>query len=282
MHTTQLTSPRPSAAVAHLRAGRRSTLALAGALMLLALLIVAAPASAYSSQYAFTITGRGWGHGVGLSQWGAYGYAKKGWTYDNILKHYYTGITLKTVDNVTMRVNLCSGLKEAKLNCPNEYTVSGGGSSATIAAGTTATVTHGTAGYRVVAGSVDKTFADAPLFKPSAGSLRVLTKTDLGDTGPFRGTIRVYYTGGGLMIVNQLPLESYLRGVVPHEVSPSWPAEALKAQACAARAFALGNRQPSKTWDVYCDVRDQTYGGVNIEDSRTTAAVTGTAGICPY
>ena len=87
--------------------------------------------------------------------------------------------------------------------------------------------------------------------------------------------------GGALMMINHLPLESYLRGVVPHEVSPSWPLESLKAQACAARAYSLGSRQPDQAWDVYCDVRDQAYKGVGIEDSRTDAAVRGTAGVCP-
>ncbi len=42
----------------------------------------------------FVISGRGWGHGVGLSQWGAYGFASRGWTYDRILAHYYRGTTL--------------------------------------------------------------------------------------------------------------------------------------------------------------------------------------------
>ena len=83
------------------------------------------------------------------------------------------------------------------------------------------------------------------------------------------------------MMINNVPLESYLRGVVPHEVSPSWPLEALKAQACAARAFALGSRKPGKAWDVYCDVRSQAYVGVGIEDPRTDAAVRGTAGVVP-
>jgi stage II sporulation protein D len=72
-----------------------------------------------------------------------------------------------------------------------------------------------------------------------------------------------------------------LRGSVPHEVSASWPAEALKAQACAARAFALGSRKPSQSWDVYCDVRSQAYVGVGIEDPRTDAAVAATAGVVP-
>ena len=42
----------------------------------------------------FVVSGRGWGHGVGMAQWGAYGYAQQGWTYDQILAHYYQGTTL--------------------------------------------------------------------------------------------------------------------------------------------------------------------------------------------
>ncbi len=263
------------------RAGRRGRLALAGALVLLVLLGASGPAAAFTTQYAFTVTGHGWGHGVGMSQWGAYGYAKHGWQYKAILRHYYTGITFSDVENPVIRVNLRSGQSAIKLTCARDYTVQGTGAATTIPAGTTATTTHTSLGYRVVAGSLRTTFTAAPTFKPSRGALRLITKTDLGDDGAYRGTVRVVYGGGGLMMVNHVPLESYLRGVVPHEVSWSWPAEALKTQACAARAFALGNRQPDKSWDVYCDVRDQAYAGAGIEKDQTNAAVAATAGVCP-
>ena len=280
MNTPQPTSPSPRTAVTRTR-GRRSKLALAGALALLALLVAATPASALSTQYKFTIMGHGWGHGVGMSQWGAYGYAKHGWDYKAILKHYYTGIGFTTVADSIIRVNLRSGLSAVKLTCAHDYTVQGTGDATTIPAGTTATTRHTSLGYRVVAGSLKKTFTGAPTFTPTSGALDLITTTDLGDDGLYRGVIRVLYTGGGLMMIDKVPLESYLPGVVPHEVSPSWPMEALKTQACAARAFALGSRQPDRAWDVYCDVRDQAYVGVGIEDSRTTSAVRQTAGICP-
>jgi stage II sporulation protein D len=281
MKTPHPTSPaRRTTLRAARRIGRRGRLALAGALVLLVVLGAAGPASAFSAQYAFTITGHGWGHGVGMSQWGAYGYAKHGWEYKAILKHYYTGISFSDADNSVVRVNLRSGQSAIKLSCPNQYTVQGTGAASTIPGGTTATTTWTSSGYRVVAGSLRKTFTGAPTFTPSAGSLRLITKTDLGDDGAYRGTIKVVH-GSGLTMINHVPLESYLRGVVPHEVSPSWPLESLKAQACAARAFALGSRQSGQSWDVYCDVRDQAYVGVGIEDSRTDAAVRGTAGICP-
>jgi len=52
--------------------------------------------------------GHGWGHGLGLSQWGAFGYAKHGWTFDRILAHYYTGTTLGPAPVSTVRVLLAS------------------------------------------------------------------------------------------------------------------------------------------------------------------------------
>src|SRR5205823_1450850 len=57
------------------------------------------------------VSGHGWGHGLGLSQWGAYGYAKHGWTYDRILAHYYTGTTLGPAPVTTVRVLLASAKK---------------------------------------------------------------------------------------------------------------------------------------------------------------------------
>jgi stage II sporulation protein D len=277
MITPQPTSP-PRAAVSRIR---RSRLAVAGVLAALALLVAASPAAALSSQYKFTIIGHGWGHGVGMSQWGAYGYAKHGWEYKAILKHYYTGIGFSNVADSIIRVNLRSGLSAVKLTCAHDYTVQGTGEATTIPGGTTATTTYTSLGYRIVAGSVRKTFTGAPTFTPTSGALNLLTATDLDDTGLYRGTVRVLHSGGGLMMINKVPLESYLPGVVPHEVPYEWPMEALKTQACAARAFALGNRQPSKAWDVYCDVRDQAYVGVGIENKRTTTAVKETAGVCP-
>ena len=277
-HPTSESQHAPSASPR--RAWRRSKLALACALVLLALLAFAGPAAAFSMDYAFTIEGHGWGHGVGMSQWGAYGYAKHGWEYKDILKHYYTGISFSNVADSVIRVNLRSGLSTVKLSCPNDYTVQGSGAASTIPGGTTATITWSSLGYKVVAGSLRKTFNAAPTFKPASGALRLITKTDLGDDGAYRGTIKVVHNGG-LIMINHVPLESYLRGVVPHEVNYQWPMEALKTQACAARAFALGSRQPDRSWDVYCDVRSQAYVGVGIEEDRTNAAVTNTAGVCP-
>src|SRR2546423_9871723 len=63
----------------------------------------------------FFISGHGWGHGLGLSQYGAYGYALHGWKYDRILKHYYTGTTLGQASLKRVRVLLGAGVKSARI-----------------------------------------------------------------------------------------------------------------------------------------------------------------------
>ncbi len=259
---------------------RRSPL-LAFLALLIVLLVGAAPAAA-SSETAFTITGRGWGHGIGMSQWGAYGLAKHGSTYKQILRHYYTGIGFTSIDSPVIRVRLRSGLSAVGLTCTSDYAVRGSSSEFTIPAGTKATVKYVDGRYHVAAGSWSQDFTTGVTFKPSKGSLNLLTATDLGTPGRYRGEIRVVRSGSYLMVVNLLPLESYLRGVVPREVSPAWPKEALKAQACAARSYAERARRGGRdAWDVYCDVRSQAYGGVAWEDPRSDAAIAATAGIVP-
>ena len=62
-----------------------------------------------AAQAAFVFKGGGWGHGVGMAQWGAYGFAKNGWTYDRILAHYYQGTTLGQAPVERIRILLAAG-----------------------------------------------------------------------------------------------------------------------------------------------------------------------------
>ena len=82
----------------------------------------------------------------------------------------------------------------------------------------------------------------------------------------------------GLMAVNALDLENYVRGVVPAEIPATWPAEALKAQALAARTYALTTRKPVTGFDQYADTRSQVYRGVSAEKPTSDAAIAATAG----
>ena len=82
----------------------------------------------------------------------------------------------------------------------------------------------------------------------------------------------------GVNAVNSLPLDTYVRGVVGDESPPSWPLEALKAQAVAARTYALTTMKPTASFDVYPDTRSQVYGGIAAEEASTDAAVAQTSG----
>ncbi len=86
---------------------------------------------------------------------------------------------------------------------------------------------------------------------------------------------------GLISAVNRLPLEQYLRGVVPEEMPASWPLEALKAQAVAARTYALANLGGFEKYgyDLSATVRSQAYGGQDSETPSTDAAVAGTRGL---
>ena len=109
---------------------------------------------------------------------------------------------------------------------------------------------------------------------PEHGFLRFSGKDYRGNAELFIGK------NGGVVVLNLLPLEDYLLGVVAAEMPPSWAPEALKAQAVAARTFALARMAARQdlTYDVYATVNDQVYLGISGEDERTTRAVQATSG----
>jgi len=96
----------------------------------------------------------------------------------------------------------------------------------------------------------------------------------------FRGEIRVFKNDNKITVVNAVDLEEYLYGVIRNEVSTWWPMESLKAQAIAARTYALNqiNESKSKDYDVTADVNSQVYGGIFSEKWRTNRAVDQTKG----
>src|SRR5690606_24953957 len=95
----------------------------------------------------------------------------------------------------------------------------------------------------------------------------------------YRGAVRLSAVEDEVEVVNVLDIESYLRGVVPSEMSASWPLEALKAQAVAARSYTLTSLDPGGRYDLCATVECQVYRGVEVEHPRTDAAVAATAGV---
>jgi len=222
-----------------------------------------------NSGTTFLISGHGWGHGIGMSQWGAYGYAKHGFTYDQILAHYYPGTTLGPAPVTKIRVLLTEGKKSLKLSSTTPWRVlDGTGTRHELAPGTIALGP----GLKV---KLPDGLAPEPLepplsFIPGAAPLAL--------DHPYRGTIQVTVAKGKLQAVDIVPLEAYLKGVVPSEMPSSWAPDALEAQAVAARSYALSNRAAARAYDVYADTRSQVYGGVAAEKPQTNAAVDATAG----
>ena len=226
-----------------------------------------APISTTSTAPATIIlNGHGWGHGIGMGQWGADGYAQHGWKYDAILAHYYTGTTLATQPTVNVRVLLLDEATKATINSAAPWTVTdSAGTTVSLPAGPTAVTT---------ALTINGQLLSSPLtFNPGTAPLKV-------GSGTYRGQVVVTKIGPKLQVVNTLPLESYLLGVVPSEMPSTWPAEALKVQAVAARSYALATLTTivtASTFDVYSDTRSQVYGGIAAETPTATKAVVATA-----
>ena len=97
----------------------------------------------------------------------------------------------------------------------------------------------------------------------------------------YRGGLTLRANNGTMMVINSVPLEDYLYGVVPQEVVPSWPAAALEAQAVAARTYALHTMEQNKGkfYDVSNSTDHQVYSGVSGESQATTNAVNKTKGV---
>lgn len=95
-----------------------------------------------------------------------------------------------------------------------------------------------------------------------------------------RGTVEVRIHGGGLLVVNEVPVEAYLAAVLGSEMMPSFHPEALKAQAVASRTYSMRKRLETmdRPYDLGATVLSQVYGGVHREDPRTHEAVQATKG----
>lgn len=92
----------------------------------------------------------------------------------------------------------------------------------------------------------------------------------------YRGDVSVFKDlSGKLLVVNTVDLESYVKGVLYHEISPKWPMDAIKAQAVAVRTYALYQKEAmkNKNYDVTADTSSQVYGGFFAETSKTNRAV---------
>ena len=215
----------------------------------------------------FLVSGRGWGHGVGMSQYGALGFANDGWTYDQILAHFYAGAELGPAPVARVRVLVGEAKGAVKLRSTVPFRVRDVfGKTYPLDAGELVLGPK----LRVTVNGAPTELAGPILFLPGTEPLEL--------DRPYRGQIEVGVTGQKLNASTSSASSSTSQGVVAQEMPSDWPDEALKAQAVAARSYALAHRVAGKEFDLYADVRSQVYGGVAGESPRTTAAVEATEG----
>jgi stage II sporulation protein D len=222
----------------------------------------AATAPAAQAQVKFQLRGAGFGHGIGMSQWGAYGYAKQGAGHRKILSHYYRKTNLGKAKARQVRILLSVRGSEilfrgAKRACGRD-----------LDRGRTYRAKLNGSRVRLERNNGRKMKGcGGKLVARSGGRISIV-----GD-GTYRGRLVARPGQGGLMSINKVGLEGYLRGVVPLEVPASWPAAALRAQAIAARSYALATGRKGVGFDHYNDTRSQVYGGVPAEKGPTNRAV---------
>jgi stage II sporulation protein D len=245
-----------------------------------------------------TFHGRGYGHGVGMSQYGARGRALAGQDSSTILGHYYQGVALVPIDPATRIRVLVLPKWTATSDRPlvlygrvGPWSIDGiaGEFPANArlrlvpAPGVSGT---GTGTWRLVIDAPDLSIlydGPAPADFTLRGSLpetrlQVWSKPTTYDW--YRGSIRILvHSATRVSVVNDVSLEDYLAGVVPVEMPSTWPAAALQAQAIAARSYAARRLRPGVSYfDVPDDSTSQIYRGVKAEKATTTAAIAATAG----
>jgi stage II sporulation protein D len=232
---------------------------------LLALLSFA-PAGAAS--VSWVVRGHGFGHGVGMSQYGAYGYALHGKGYRFILTHYYSGASigqLSGAQQVRVLVDISSG--------------DIGFSGATSACGKVLQAGRSYEAHRAGASVKLRSSAGRPL-ADCGRRLRAAGKGQVQISGtPYRGALEVVPTdsdAGSLNAINALPVNQYVKGVIANESPSSWPQAALRAQAVAARSYALSVQAEGNGFDLYNDTRSQVYNGLSSETTATNQAADAT------
>ena len=202
-----------------------------------------------SADTAFTFTGAGWGHGIGMSQWGARGMGASGSTPAQILAHYYSGTTVTTATSPEIRVLIATA---------PSFTFAPGATATFAPAGSSAgTVTATASGASIVlSGGISAT----------VGGLIITTGgTPMRVTPPGnrynRGALVLRPTGSGtIQAVLHISMQEYLYGL--GEMPSSWPAAAMQSQAIAARTYAqkkVATVNGAGTYDIVGGLPDQSY-----------------------
>jgi len=258
----------------------------AGALTLAGPATAADDAWKVPGQARITIKGHGYGHGHGMSQYGAEGAARQGLTHRQIVRFYYPGTSWGTSTGRVTVLLTADTSDDLVVESRPGLTVRD-----TAHRGRTRLPDNGATHWRVATGADGGTvvsYRDRRWHRWAeldgqgefaAGGDPVTLVTPTGERS-YRGRLRVAVTTSGERVtVNDVGLESYLKGVVPLEIPASWSTEAVRAQAVAARTYASYERDhPQSSAYQLCDTWScQVYGGADAEYDASDEAVRATA-----
>jgi stage II sporulation protein D len=238
-----------------------------------------------------TISGRGFGHGRGMSQYGAQGAAIAGKSVQQILDFYYPGTTVgKATGSIRVKVtaDTTDGIRVGTVNRLRVRDLKAGKVYTLPKASTRnqwSIDPYGDHGTKVSSFDAKtrkwtlwKTFTGMTQFEGAAVTGLILPS---GAVRRYRGALRaIDVSGAHLDTVNVVSLEYYLRGVVPREALSSWRPAALQAQAVAARTYSVfhRNRATRRAYDLCDTISCQVYGGYDSEKASTNTAIAATAG----
>ena len=272
--------------------GAATTLSLIATTLVLTTIPAHADPAISARSGSFTIRGAGWGHGWGMSQYGAYGAARKGLSWKQILAFYYRATRLSTLPSGTkikvwvtadndnsLRVLPASGLA-VRDTAGHRYTVPIGPKYKSWR------ISRSGAGYRLSYRNssgiyvTKSTGLTTGTWSFSTRSKIVKVVLPNGSVRPYRGTVALIKRGTSGRTVNNVLLEDYVKGVVPAEMPTSWAPHAVGAQAVAARSYAvrLQKLAGNSGYDICDTTACQIYRGMASETSGGNAAVTATTG----
>ena len=272
-----------------------STGALSAGLLLSSTLLPVGPAAADSvvaaASGSFTVRGSGFGHGWGMSQYGAYGAAVKGRSWQQILAFYYPGTTRSTLSQRSIRVWLTADSdSDLRLAPAAGLKISSAGKTVVLPTGSAYRawrITRSGSGFRLQYQATDGSWKTRPSGLGTATWSAATTSGVVtmimpgGSRRTYRGTLSLIRYGTRARTVNTVSMENYVRSVVPSEMPTSWAMEAVKAQAVAARTYAakLRSRSAASGYDICDTTACQVYSGSRRETSRGNAAAAATANV---
>ncbi|MGF6906599.1 SpoIID/LytB domain-containing protein [Fusobacterium sp. PH5-44] len=241
-----------------------------------------------------TLYGGGYGHGVGMSQYAAHDLtSNKNHSYIDVLKRYYPNTTIKNMYKITgvtenIRVGISTsggGMAHSKvvMTASGKAKIKGQGINISVGPSDRIEIINSGGKLTVSVSGKQRGQVTGKVTIESSGNYITLNGVRKAHTSnpSYRGIIEINPSGKGLKVINEVYIEDYLKQVLPSEMPKSFGVEALKAQAVAARTYALSdylkNKYQNEGFHVKDTVESQVYNN-QVENNESNEAIKATNG----